>query len=198
MYKKIILSVSVLAAFFILTACSLPSFNLSSSNLPDEVLTKFMDAVLNGEDGDIDELLYNYSWDNTCNDVDEGVSPTDTLILNYLAESRAYQIIGEPKYTGSHSAQITLKYTTFDIKKFQQSLQERVVEIIKQKQYNGATFESPDDTKDIIEKYKKQLLENPDEFYTTEQFTIEMINSSGKWRVVLSDKFYSALTGYAV
>lgn len=197
MYKKIFLPVSSLFLFLILASCSLPTYNISSSTPPDKILLEFMDAVLSGEDGDVDDLLYNYSWDNTQHKIDENVSPTDALILNYLTESRAYQIIGNPKYTGSHSAQITLDYTTFDIKKFQQSLKEKVVEIIKQKQYNGATFENPDDTKDIIEKYKKQLLENPDEFYTTEQFTIEMINSSGKWRVVLSDEFYSALTGYA-
>lgn len=197
MYKKIFPALSSALLLLILASCNLPSFNMSSSTPPNEILADFMDAVISGEGEDVNELLYNYSWDGTQYEIDENVSPTDALILKYLTESRAYKIIDEPEYTGSHSAQVTLEYTTFDIKNFQQTLEENVLEVIQQKQYYGVTFESSDDTKDIIEKYKKQLLQNPDEFYTTKQFTIEMINSSGKWRVVLSDEFYSALTGYA-
>ena len=57
-------------------------------------------------------------------------------------------------------------------------------------------FKDENDTKDIIEKNKNSLLEDPQKFYTTQKFKIDLISVKGKWKVVLTEDFYNALSGY--
>ena len=89
-------------------------------------------------------------------------------------------------------------YATFDIGRFENTLSEIVLDTISQMQNEGTIFEDSSDTDQIIEAEKQKLLQSPEDFITTKSYTVEMISYKGQWRVVLSDEFYSALSGYAV
>ena len=63
---------------------------------------------------------------------------------------------------------------------------------------NGEVFKDYSDIAEIIEDGKKELLKNPRDFYTTNKYSVEMVSCKGKWRVIMSDEFYNALSGYAL
>ena len=66
-----------------------------------------------------------------------------------------------------------------------------------QKQFEGSVFEETSDIDPIVEEVKAELLKDPQRFQTTARFDVEMISHKGRWKVVLTDELYSALTGYA-
>lgn len=187
---------------FILAGCAgLPSYNLSNGGDPAEVVTQFLDAVVSGDGADVSDLVENYAWQSGEDSPFNGaaVSESDLALYQCVQESRAYEWSGKSAYAeDEHHATVAVNYTSFDVGQFQKTLTEKVVTEVKQRQYEGEVFGNPSDTTDIIEQYKAELLQNPKEFYTTQTYDIELVSRGGRWRIVLSDEFYNALTGYAM
>ncbi len=197
--KMLVAAFLTVCGALLLSGCELPSYNLANHDTPLQALEEFMDAVINQDNEKIGDMLYNYSWDSDYLSTPENVSETDAQIIESVVKSREYEIVSESDYiVSSHSAKITINYTTFDISKFEQTLSENVLEIIQQQQYEGVVFEDSSDTAEVIEAEKQELLQMPVDFFTTERYAVELISYKGQWKVVLSDEFYSALTGYAV
>lgn len=195
MKKKMLLLFS-LAGILLLAGCGLPTYNLFDPGTPSEGLSAFLDAVIAGDDQTADELLYNYSWHASDPSSATVVSETDAAIVNCIVSGRSYAIVSESDFTkDSRTARVTVSFTGFDMRKFEQRLTEDAVKTVKQRQYKGETFDGPDDTVDIIEAAKDKLLQAPEEFYSTQDFTLEMVCDKGHWRVIMSDEFYSALSG---
>ncbi len=204
MCKKICVSLLLLVcSLTLLAGCELPTYNLSDQGTPSQALAEFLDAVISGSDDGIKDMVYNYSWDSgylTGNSVSgSDVSQSDTEIIRCITQSRSYEIVSESDYDNqSHEARVTLNYTTFDVAEFQKKLAEDVVAIIQKRQYNGEVFKDSSDTVDIIEQTKLELLQTPENFYTTKKYTVETVSRKGRWRIVISDEFYKALSGYSV
>lgn len=178
---------------------ALPTYNLSGGNPPLKVVEEFMEAVINEENEKIGDMLYNYSWDTEYFSAAENVSESDSKIIECVNQSRAYKIVSGSDYLiDSHNAEVTIQYTTFDISRFYETLCAIVIEEIQQMQYEGVVFENESDTVQLIEDEKQNLLQNPNDFITIKNYTIELVSYKGRWLVVLSDEFYSALSGYAV
>lgn len=199
--KKILLGLSA-GLLFVLAGCAgLPSYNLSDGGDPADVVVRFLDAVVSGDGSDVSDLVENYAWESGAEIPFGGaaVSESDLALYQCVRESRAYELSGKSAYAeDEHHATVAVNYTSFDVGKFQTALTEKVVAEVKQRQYEGEVFEDFSDTTDIIEQHKAALLQNPKEFYTTQAYEIELVSRGGRWRMVLSDEFYNALTGYAL
>lgn len=202
--KKTVVTIWLAAVcLWLLAGCAgLPSYNLSDGGDPTDVVVQFLDAVVSGSDANVSELVDNYVWQS-----DEGslpfdgaaVSETDLEVWNCVQQSRAYELAGKSaSFQDEHHATVSVTYTSFDVGKFQAQLTEQVVAEIKQRQYEGEVFSDPSDTTDIIERHKAALLQNPEDFDTTQSYDLELVSRKGHWRIVLSDEFYNALTGYAL
>lgn len=196
-------------ATFIVVFCSimpvgcsaLPTYNLANNGDPAEVVTRFLDAVISGDNSDIGDWIYNYSWQSNEDNSPFGgsvVSESDLALLSLVRNSRDYELIGSSEYSKDRCrAWVTVNYTSFDIGKFSEKLNEDVLEEITMRRNEGELFDSPDDTVEIIERHKSQLLKNPRVFYTTRKYTVELVGDKGCWKILLSDKFYNALSGYS-
>lgn len=188
-----------ICAAALLCGCDLPTYNLSGGDTPLQTFEEFMEAVINGENDKIGDMIYNYSWDSEHMPDFQGMGENDARIIECVEMSRSYEIVSGSGYMiDSHNAQIAVNYTTFDIGRFEDMLSGTVLETIQRMQYEGTVFEDSSDTDQVIEAEKRKLLENPEDFITTKSYTVEMISYKGRWRVILSDEFYSALSGYAV
>ena len=188
----IFLAAAVMIAF---SGCRMPSYNLSGDGSPSKALATFLDAVMRGDDVKAKDMVYNYYF--------SAEKPTDgddlnSRIMGCLYDSRSYELVGKAKRLDSHTARVTVNYTTFDIGKFEEAVTEEAVEIVQQREYNGEVFENADDTQPIINRCKEEQLEHPEAFYTTQTFEIEMISCRGRWMVMMTGDFYKALSGYAI
>ena len=209
--KKRRLFLAALTAAFImvaaLTACELKTYNMTDSGKPSDAVNAFLQAVLEGDDEKANELLNNYSW-NSCKpqgNPDSGgytvngiaVSGSDASVMNCLMKSRSCRVVSQSDYTKDDlNSAVTVEYTSFDISKFQKELASRAVKEVKEKQYLGKVFKNEKDTKELIEGIKTKLLQDPQSFYTTQKYRIEFISVKGKWKVIMTEDFYKALTGY--
>ncbi len=178
-----------------LSGCRMPSYNLSGDGSPSKALAAFLDEVIEGDDVKAKDMVYNYYF--------SAEKPTDgddlnSRILTCLYDSRSYELVGKAKRLDSHTARVTVNYTTFDIGKFEEAVTDEAMEIVQQREYNGEVFENNNDTQPIIDRCKEEQLTHPEEFYTTQVFEIEMISCRGRWMVMMTGDFYKALSGYAV
>lgn len=199
--KKVLLTLFFAVGCILITVscAALPTYNLSDGGDPAEVVTRFLDGVISGNDVDLSDLVYNYTWQSGLDTPFDGaaVSKTDLAVLHCIKESRRYELTGESAIAeDAHHATVTVNYTSFDVGQFQEKLTEKVVAEVKQRQYEGEVFANSSDTVDIIEQYKAALLQSPEDFYTTRPYAVELVSSKGRWKIVLSDEFYNALTGY--
>lgn len=194
--KKTVLLLLAGVVCMLMTGCAkLPTLNLSRGGTPTESVTAFMDAVVQESKDDLSESVYNYDWRSEDALRGRTVSASDLAIIDCVKQSRSYSILKET-VTDSHHADIHLRYTCFNVREFQNKLTEIVTEDIKERKYNGERFSDFSDTVPIIEAHKAELLEEPTAFYTTEEYHVAMVSSKGRWRIVMTDEFYNALTGY--
>ncbi len=197
--KQIVCFLCVVCAVALLVGCTLPTYNLAMDGTPSQGLDKFMRAVMDGENDKIRQMLYNYTWDAASVSDSESFGKNDRAVLECLRTRRSYRIAdGSERTVDSHHATVGMEYSTFDIGKFQDELSRKVVAEVQRQQFEGTVFEETNEIDPIVEEIKSQLLEQPQRFQTTASFDVEMISHQGRWKVVLTDELYSALTGYAV
>lgn len=158
-----------------------------------------MRAVVDGEDEKIGGMLYNYTWEGESSFDDRSLRQNDRKILECLRSSRSYRLEEDSEQmVDSHHATVAMEYTTFDMGKFRDELSQRVVAEVQQKQFEGTVFEENADIDPIVDEIKTLMLKQPERFQTTARFEVEMISHKGRWKVVLTDELYNALTGYAM
>ncbi len=202
----------IIGCTFVLAGCGaakLPTYNLSEPGNPSQALAEFIDAVIKGDNASVNDMLYNYTWqyeyqlvsssDGTYSFNGQIVSETDAMIIDCIAQSRSCEPVDKESYLkDSHHAVAVVNYTSFNLSKFRETLSRQVLSEISGRQYEGEVFKDYSDIAEIIEDGKKELLKNPRDFYTTNKYSVEMVSCKGKWRVIMSDEFYNALSGYAL
>lgn len=197
--KQMVCLICAVCAVALLAGCTLPTYNLSMEGSPSRGLDNFMKAVVNGEDEKVGRMLYNYTWDGESELDSQEFGENDRAIFACLRSGRSYQIDDSAEQRlDSHHAIVPMDFTTFDIAKFRDTLSGDVVAAVQQKQFEGSVFQEMSDIDPIVEEVKAELLKQPQRFQTTAHFDVEMISHKGRWKVVLTDELYSALTGYAV
>ena len=99
-----------------LCGCELPAYNLSGQDTPVQTFEEFMEAVINGENDKIGDMLYNYSYDSGYMSDTGNMGKNDNRIIECVKQSRSYEIVNRSDYMiNSHNAQIKINYATFDI-----------------------------------------------------------------------------------
>lgn len=195
-----------MSGLLIVTGCGIKTYNMLDPGRPSQTFMAFYRAVSDGDDAAANELLGNYSWHSHMpkKTKDGGysvngtvLSGSDAKLMDCILKSRRCEIVSESDYTRDDvSASVTVRYTSFDIKKFQKELSARAVEDVKEQRYQGKVFNDSADTQEVIEQLKTELLKAPQTFYTTQRFRIRLAGVKGKWKVLLTEDFYKALSGY--
>ncbi len=194
----------------VLSGCEFNTYNVASPRKPSESFEEFMDALACGDDDTVNSLLYNYSWSSA--GLESGssgayslggstIDGADARLTSLLLTGRSYRIVSESDCPGDGvNAGVTVDFTSFDLGRFRRELTDRTVDEIRERQLDGEVFETPEQTAPVIEEIKSDMLRSPEScsaFYTTARYTVEMVYTGGRWKIILTNDFYRALTGYA-
>ena len=191
--KKTVILITALSTcimYIILAGCQLPAVSLYQPGEPSDDLLETIETLNRSDEKGINELLYNCTWSL---DADAPMSETERMIADALAQSRSI-VIKKTTYPDADDrvAELSVSLTVFDMVSFEEKLTQTIEADVKQQMYEGVEIT---DTNAIIESNMRKLLENPKPFYRTSDYSVEMILSKGKWRLALTDEFYSALLG---
>lgn len=180
---------------FCLGGCGLPSFNLSGSGSPAEGLEAFLQAVAAGRDEGVDDMLYGASWRTGERNA---LRAEDRALADCVAASRRYRVFADSTVMqDSRHATVDAEWSTFDLSAFRRALETAVTAENNQRRLDGTAPGTPEEAVPMIDALRQELLRSPESFRTTERFTVPLVCQDGRWKVVLSDPFYRALTGYA-
>ena len=203
--QPVLLTVA-LAALAALVSCGFKTYNMTDPGKPADAFTTFYRAVSDGDDATANELLYNYSWNSfkPSGKKDGGqyeingvtVSGTDAMLFDVMLRSRNCRVVSESDYSRDDlNASVTVSYTSFDLSRFQKDLSRASVKAVKEKQRSGQNFSSAAETRGIIDEIKVRLLKEPEKYYSTKKYKVELICEKGRWKVILGEDFYKALSG---
>ena len=190
-----------------LSSCGVKTYVMVDPGKPSDAFNAFYRAVSDGDDEAANRLLSNYRWHSYMPDRSGGdheysvngsvLTGSDAKIMDCVLKSRKCVVVSESDCTGDDMiAWVTVSYTSFDITKFQKELAARAVEEVKNRRYNGEVLNDSSDTQPIIENIKNKLLREPADFYTTRRYKICLASVKGKWKVIMTEDFYKALSGY--
>ena len=190
----------------VLVSCGIKTYNIIDPGKPTDAFAEFYRAVSDGDDAAANELLYNYEWHSFKPEKKTGmggyvvngitVSGADAMVFDVMLRSRSCRVISESDYGRDDlKSSVTVSYMSFDLAKFQKALSKIALSEVKEKQREGVNFSSAEETRQIIDSIKIELLKDPHKYNTTRRFKINLICDKGKWKVVLSEDFYKALSG---
>lgn len=184
---------AILSLLLTIQGCHLPSLTAYTPGDPSDAIAEFIAAVNRDDEKTANELLYDSHW---YDQPDTEQSDADQQLARALAESRSFSLYHQ-KFTDQNNRRATLsiRFTVLDLGLFEKELTKTVEEDVKQQMYEGNQISESSDMDALIDQHKLKLLENPEPFYTTSDFDVEMILSKGKWRIHMTDGFYNAILG---
>lgn len=188
---------AVLSAAFVLAlltvGCQLPAFTFYEPNDPSETMTEFMDALSRNDVIAINHLIYNCTWSY---DTETPLTTADAKLADELTKSRSFTVTDKGIYNSdTNNLTLTIRLTVLNMARFETKLTEAVADDVKAQMYEGIKITDPSDTDQIIQKHKLELLQNPQAFYSTGVYSVNMVLSKGQWRIDMTDELYQALLG---
>lgn len=144
---------------------------------PEETAQAFLDAIVAGKYQEADALLDNYKSLGLAEAA--GTKRGDALLSSYR-----YVLQGEPERKSDTALQpFTLRY--LDLNALEKDLSTPIAII------------EPSDGSEPRPVYAelRELLEKPENYYTTAELQLTLRYSEGQWRVVADDALLSALAG---
>lgn len=141
-------------------------------------------------------------------DSDQQPHTMDEALLNALLDSYGCELIAPddmPQVRGKakgadysvngRDAQVTFRYTVFDIYKMLPLLSEPTKLAAQDKILHGSAIDS-DNAMELVEgAFAQQSDFDPADYYTTCPMTVQLRLEDGQWRIVLTEEFYNALLG---
>lgn len=193
--KKAALSILLIFALIIpLSACRAPMLTMcvSSAATPQAVVEDFFACLKTGDYSKADAYVFNYDSLGFGNIAG---SDLENQYYRLLTESRSITVIEEKSNDGINAC-VSVSLTTIDHRKFSAALSERVSEAYHDKQMSGEQFEDDEEFMTLAAEIQGQLMQTPQDYYTTEVFDIEMVSKDGEWLIICSEALYMALIGY--
>ncbi len=173
--------------------CQLPAFILYEPNDPAETVTEFMDALSRNDVTAINDLICNCTWSDAA---ETPLTPADAKLADELAKSRSFTVTDNGQFdSGSNNVTLTVRLTVLNMSLFANKLTEAVADDVKEQMYEGIEITDSSQTDEIIQRHKLALLRNPESFYTTGEYSVNMVLNKGKWRIDMTDELYQALLG---
>ena len=152
-----------------------------------------MDALSRNDVIAINHLIYNCTWSY---DTETPLTTADAKLADELTKSRSFTVTDKGIYNSdTNNLTLTIRLTVLNMARFETKLTEAVADDVKAQMYEGIKITDPSDTDQIIQKHKLELLQNPQAFYSTGVYSVNMVLSKGQWRIDMTDELYQALLG---
>lgn len=191
--KKLIAALLVLS-ILLFSGCSLPVINLSRGiSTPQDDFSAFINSLNAGDYQNSSGYLYNYASLGFSSFDDE---PVYQHLLECLNSSRTYSVKG--CRINGHDAVIEIELSTLDFRKLSDTLSSQTLDRIDEEQYMTGVAMNDEEIEEMMNETLDAIMQSPDEYCTVQDFTLSMHYSEGKWKLICTDAFYSALIGYIV
>jgi len=184
------------ALFMLLGGCTVPTIELCTggASSPGECFAEFMQYMNLGEFEAADGCLYNYET------LGFGAPGGDAMysgMYSQLQLSRSGKVLSTLSQDGD-SALLEVELTTLDFRKVETALSELTSQKAQEMKMDGIEITDDAQIKQIMSECFNQLMQTPQELYTTDTFQLELVRKDGRWLIVCTEEFYSALIGYAM
>lgn len=174
--------------------CEMPSINLTFSNPPADDVNIFFDQLSKGNYAVAEDYIFNYSSAGFESKSDD---PINQKIFELLKKSRSVEIVEQGEVYGKSST-VTIRLTTLDFRKLKASLTDKTLEEIKAREFRGESFDTEEAIITVTCEILDKMTPSISEYYSTNEFEVNMRLSDGKWKIVCTEELYSALIGYAI
>lgn len=175
---------------------------LGDSNAPQTAVTGFFDALCEGDYELCAEYVSGYS-ELGLDRLPEKES--ERMIYNALLESYGCQLLGDIEVTGDGVRQRVLM-TALDVGSMSDDISAEFMPTIERimadfSDYDAMFDENGQYSELLIEEtlcdILGRLLETPERYYSTQEMALELEFVGGEWKLMLSDRLVSVLTGGA-
>lgn len=187
--KLILMAVSVLCSFAVITACS--RMYVSADNSPAAAWHEFCGYVSDGDFKAAVEMTGN-SIDTAPDDLDGSL---EGLILTRLSEYFRADVISQPRINGTGAWQ-SVRIHHLDMSFVMKKALAGVMKETGDYEWNHGSYKTDGEISDAVkESLHNQLSGDLNDCLVTDVIKVEFRYKDGKWRPVMSDALYNALTG---
>ena len=190
-----------LVACLLLGSCDYPMRVVGRIPDPQKSVTEFFDSVCEGDFKKADTYLGDISIATK----EEPADGFSGKLMGYLNESYRYETVGEAK-TDRLSASQDVIFTYLDFSLLADDLRVRSSRIGKQylSERNEAYTEMIDNAAVLTDEGATLVAEealdwlmkkNPEKYYATKTFHIQMKYQSGKWIILMDNELFEAISG---
>ena len=177
----------------VLAGCELPAIDLSGGgSSPEDDFSAFLGCLSAGDYDGCSDYIYNYA-SLGMNRFDE---PVYDLMLDSLNNSRSFTV-NDCRVSG-RDAVLDIEYTTLDFRKLSRELSSSTVELVEDRQFESGDTLSDEEIESLMMQNLSEMMQSPSSYCTTQNYSLDMRYADGRWKLVCSDAFYSALIGYIV
>lgn len=166
---------------------------------PKETVEKFYSSLEQGDYEAAYACLSDYTGLGLEN---EPADENGKLVYQALRESYSHTVMGEAT-VDKLSAFVPVRFRYLKVKDTEQSIQEEVNRILEQvvknsphnRVYDANDKYLPEVTETVYSNALADVMENVSDFYTTEQFNVELVYKDGQWFIVTDPEMLNAIVG---
>jgi len=161
---------------------------------PEQCFEDFLMHINSNEFEEADACIYNYET------LGFAVPDADSLytkMFNCLQQSRTGNVQKIVSQQGNNAV-LEVELTTLDYRKLEIALAQLTKEKAQEAKMDGLDVSEDAQIKQIMSECFDQIMQNPQEQYTSSVFELEFVKRDGRWLIVCTEEFYSALIGYAM
>lgn len=176
--------------------CTAPTIELCTGGgaTPEQCFEEFISHINSGRFEEADACLYNYE---TLGFASPGGDQLYGRMFSHLQQSRKAVVTKEVSREGD-TVRLEVELTTLDYRKVETALAALTTQQAQEIKMDGVEITDDAQIKEIMSQCYDRLMENPAEQYTTALFELDMVKREGRWMIICTEEFYSALIGYAM
>lgn len=166
---------------------------------PKETVEKFYSSLESGDYETAYSCLSDYTGLGLEN---EPADENGKLVARSLRESYSHTVMGEAT-VNKLSAFVPVRFRYLNVRETESSIQEEVYKILEKvvnenprnMVYDANDKYLPEVTDSAYAEAVAAVMKNASDFYTTEQFNVELVYKDGQWYVVTSPEMLNAIIG---
>lgn len=190
-FKITLLILSTICIFLLITACS--KMFVHEDNNPTVAWAEFCDYLSDGDYRSAIELTGNYIEVSSSN-LDDSV---EGIVLTKLAENIDMRVITEPKINGTGAWQ-SVKITHLDMSLLMNKVLSGVMKETTDYEWNHGSYKNDKKISEAVKaSLSNQLSGDLSDCLVTDVIKVEFRYKDGKWRPVMTNALYNAITGNA-
>lgn len=177
-----------------------PARSLTDTDMPQDTVTSFFEALRDSDYSAADEMIYNYELTNTDVQLEDAVAQQ---LFQALGRSISFEFSGECTVDGLNAVQ-PVRVTYLDINSAASELNTITkAQVSKRLEEADDPSEFYDGSGEYLEEFVMQvfeeavviMLEQADAYYVTKEITIGLVYEDSDWFIELNDELLACMFG---